>query len=152
MLKKRTLHDIPTTSPSNATSSMSEESAPPTKTGSPRSHGRCLGVLVEKAKTPTATRLTRGIHHGLQPKIQSRSRWMSIEANALMRSTNLREAGSVRRSKASGRVTQISHAAYRCSRRQSRFGKSMTETAPPRTPKRSAKFARVLLGCTPLPT
>jgi len=92
---------------------MTDESAPSFKPLSATAR-RCLGVLVEKAKTtPDNYPLSlAGIITGCNQK-SNRSPQMQVdEGDALRALDELREAGAAREIQGSGRVTKYRHAAY----------------------------------------
>jgi len=92
---------------------MSEESAPQAKPVSAIAR-RCLGVLVEKAKTtPDSYPLSlAGIITGCNQKSNRDPKMDVDEGDALLALDELREAGAVREIQGSGRVTKFRHAAY----------------------------------------
>ncbi|MCM2374999.1 YceH family protein [Aporhodopirellula aestuarii] len=75
---------------------------------------RCLGVLIEKAKTtPDAYPLSlAGIITGCNQKSNRDPKMNVDEGDALRALDELREAGAVREIQGSGRVTKYRHAAY----------------------------------------
>lgn len=96
---------------------MSDESAPaslPLAKPVSATARRCLGVLIEKAKTtPDSYPLSlAGIVTGSNQKSNRDPQTNISEDDALLALDELREAGAVREIQGSGRVTKFRHAAY----------------------------------------